>query len=198
MGIDALIGALVADGTAEAARIRAAAQADADALVREATLRGEALVTAARDAAEGELRTHVAESVFQARRESRREVLRARDAALERVREEAARTLAAAHGDATLPAVLPPLVRNAMTYLPDAPAVARCHPALAPMVRDVARETARRDFVVREDAGVAPGVVLEDAAGAVRVEETLPVRLDRLWPTLRMQLAHALAGSESP
>jgi vacuolar-type H+-ATPase subunit E/Vma4 len=189
MGIEALIGSLVADGTAEAERIRQAARDDAAAIVAEATARGEAQVAAARASAEGELRAQVAAALFRARRDGRREVLLARDAALDRVREAAAATLDGAHDDAVLRAVLP--VRNALAYLPDGPAVARCHPDVAPLVREAVRE--RRGVEVREEEGAPPGVVLEDAQGKVRVEETLAVRLTRLWPTLRMRVAQRIA-----
>ncbi len=191
MGIEALIGSLVADGTAEAERIRQAARDDAAAIVSEAAARGEARVAEARAAAEGELRTQVAEALFKARRDGRRAVLLARDEALERVRLVAGATLGAAHGDPALREVLPALVRNAVAYLPDGPAVARCHPGLAPLVREAVRD--RRDVEVREDESAPPGVVLQDLAGTVHVEETLAVRLARLWPTLRMGVARRIA-----
>ncbi|HEY0996550.1 MAG TPA: V-type ATP synthase subunit E [Gemmatimonadaceae bacterium] len=191
MGIEALIGSLVADGTAEAERIRQAARDDAAAIVAEATARGEGGIAAARAAAEAELRTQVAEALFKARRDGRRAVLLAREEALERVRLAAASTLGGAHDDAVLRAVLPALVKNAVAYLPDGPAVARCHPDVAALVREAVRE--RRGVEVREDESAPPGVVLEDAQGRVRVEETLAVRLTRLWPVLRMQVARRMA-----
>jgi vacuolar-type H+-ATPase subunit E/Vma4 len=164
MGIEALIGSLVADGTAEAERIRQAARDDAAAIVAEATARGEGGIAAARAAAEAELRTQVAEALFKARRDGRRAVLRA---------------------------FMPALVMIAVAYLPDGPAVARCHPDVAALVREAVRE--RRGVEVREDESAPPGVVLEDAQGRVRVEETLAVRLTRLWPVLRMQVARRMA-----
>lgn len=190
MGIEALIGSLVADGTAEAGRIRQAARDDAAAIVAEAAAHGEAQVAAARASAEAELRAQVAAALFRARRDGRREVLLARDLALDRVREAAAATLDGAHDDAVLRAVLPALVRNALAYLPDGPAVARCHPSVAPLVREAVRE--RRGVEVREEEAAPPGVVLEDAQGRVRVEETLAVRLTRLWPSLRMRVAQRI------
>ena len=191
MGIEALIGSLVADGTAEAERIRQAARDDAAAIVAEATASGEARIAAARASAEAELRAQVAAALFRARRDGRREVLLARESALDQVRGAAAATLGGAHGDAVLRAVLPALVRNAVGYLPDGPAVARCHPDLAPLVREAVRE--RRGVEVREDEAAPPGVLLEDARGTVRVEETLVVRLERLWPSLRMRVAERMA-----
>ncbi|MHB0948108.1 MAG: V-type ATP synthase subunit E [Gemmatimonadaceae bacterium] len=191
MGIEALIGSLLADGAVEAERIRQAARDDAAAIVNEATARGEACVAEARAAAEGELRTQVAEALFKARRDGRRAVLLARDDALERVRLVARATLGAAHDDPALREVLPALARNAVAYLPDGPAVARCHPTLVSLVRDALRD--RREVEVTEDESVAPGVVLQDLAATVHVEETLPVRLARLWPTLRIGVARRIA-----
>lgn len=191
MGIEALIGSLVADGTAEAGRIRQAARDDAAAIVADAIAKGEARIAAARASAEAELRAQVSSALFRARRDGRREVLLAREKALEQVRAAAAATLRDAHDDAVLRAVLPALVRNAVAYLPDGPAVARCHPDVAPLVREAVRE--RRGVEVREDEAAPPGVVLEDAEGKVRVEETLAVRLARLWPVLRMRVAQRIA-----
>lgn len=190
MGIETLIGSLVADGTAEANRIRGAALEEADAIVAEARARAEADVAAACASAEAGLRAKVAEALFLARREGRRQVLDARERTLERAKSAALATLRASHDDARLHRAIPALVRNAADYMPEGAATARVHPAV---LADVTAALGDRDEIsCVADASVAPGVVLEDANGRVQVEETLPVRLERLWPVLRMRVAQAI------
>lgn len=190
MGIDILIGSLVADGAAEAERIREAARAEGERLVADAEARGAAEVEAARDAAEAELRTHVAEAIFAARRDGRRKVLLAREQALDAVCEAARRRLEGAHDEPRVRDVLPGIVANAAGYLPREGLIARCHPALREVVS--AALAGLGTPRVETDPAVPPGVVLHDGMGCTCVEETLPGRLDRMWPTLRMGVTKAI------
>ncbi len=170
--------ALLAAARAEAARLRA--EADAQLAARRATL------LAARERA---LSAELEEAVAIARDGARARLLAARDAALRRVQERAAAILGA---EGTGPAFAPlvaALGRDALGYLEGCPAVVACDDASAAILAPVlaGNAGARREPA----AGHGPGCTVTAADGRVTVDATLRRLLERRWPALAQALVAA-------
>ena len=165
----------------EAARVRAAAEAEWE------RRRSEALL-----ARETELRTTAAREIEAARWQAAARRLDARAAALDRIRRRVERGLAARADD---PVLLPFIRRDlprALAYAGEGACVAVTSPGMAAEVRRLLAST-RDDVVVQVDSGTA-GVVLRGTDGSWSVDGTLQSRLDRAWPRLAIDLARSLEG----
>ena len=114
-----------------------------------------------------------------ARRSADRAVLRARREALDRVLARASELLEGANADPAYRATLGARVRAALGFV-GSDAVVRCRADLAGALRDLG-------VAVREDPAIGAGFVVE--AGAVRVDETLAARLERMRDAIVMELA---------
>ena len=88
-------------------------------------------------------------------------------------------------GDSSYLASLPGRLAEALAFLDERGARARCRPALAPTVRAA---LAGRGVVVEEVTGMAAGFVLVAGDGAVEVDDTLARRLERLRLRLQVEL----------
>jgi vacuolar-type H+-ATPase subunit E/Vma4 len=161
---EAEVHAIIAEGTADAARIDEEA---ARARVEQIALAA-APAIAVRRAADD---FRIAEATHRARVE----VLVARAAMLDRIR-AAVRSELAALVDARLGAAL---IGAAIECAGSEPGVLRCSVALA----DAARAATPTTLRVEVDAAVATGAVIELATGT-QIAATLDAFLDRVWPRL--------------
>ena len=81
-------------------------------------------------------------------------------------------------------------VAEVLSYLGDAPATLRCHPALEPAVRKIVE--GRPEISVVADPALGPGLWAEAADGSLAVDGTLAGRLRRLRPALSLDVLRDL------
>ncbi len=124
-----------------------------------------------------------------------REVLTARATFVTRVFDEAERRLEALAGTPDLAARLTPLFAEALPFLADDDARARCRPALHDAVRDALAAVGRADTPIEDDEAVATGAILENTARTVHIDATLIARLRRLRPALGIEAVRAIEGT---
>ena len=189
MALDGLLDAIARDGDAEsqrlldaakseAARLRAAADARAERRCAEAVAAREAQLRAARDARRARALT-----------KARAEVLRARDRFLHRVFHAAESRMPRFFDRPDAAAALQRLVAEALVYFPEGGARVRCRSGIAgPIARAGSLGTVR---VIADDS-VAEGVIVETPDGSARVDNTLAERLQRLRPSLSIELLGAM------
>ena len=186
MALDRLLDSLARDVEGEARQILDAARAEA------ARIRAEADAQAARRCAEAiatretALRVQMDAHLARARRDARVATLVAREAFLDRtfeaVEAELPRALdAPEHAD-----VLAQLASEALEFFPDTPAVVRCRAGLAERVREIAASLGAAN--VSRDDSVPEGVIVEAADASAAVHNTLIERLRRLRPLLAIEL----------
>ncbi|HEU5169276.1 MAG TPA: hypothetical protein VFU46_01990 [Gemmatimonadales bacterium] len=171
MALADLLDTLERDAEGRAAARMAAARAEADRLTAEARERLERRRAAALAEREGELWAAAASEIELARREAVREVLLAREAALERVFARARELLAARAAD---PALAPEWDRDAadaLTFLGGREAVTRRPPEVA-------------------------GVRVAALDGSIVIDGTLEGRLERLRSRLAIEVARRLETPE--
>lgn len=132
----------------------------------------------------------VAESIAEARRGARAAVLKARAALLDRIFADAALALRAAESSDVYRAGLAEALSRALTYVRGAAVVVRCSPTLAESI--VAALGDREGVRIEASAAEPPGFIVESADGAVRVDESLPARLDRLRQQLSIELVQQI------
>jgi vacuolar-type H+-ATPase subunit E/Vma4 len=121
-----------------------------------------------------------------ARREAEERALAARENFLRKVFARAAERLGDLPDSPRYARTAPRLLERAVSFLPDGGAEVVCEPATARAIAEVAARAGAR-IEARPDA--APGIVARSAAGSVSVDATLATLLDRLRPTLAMDVA---------
>ncbi|MGB5704368.1 MAG: V-type ATP synthase subunit E family protein [Polyangiales bacterium] len=173
-----------AEKSAEA--IMRAAKADADRIAADADRTIEERRTAVLGGHEQEYRTYARANVAAERHEAMRAVLVAKTRVVERVLQRARALVADAIGSDAYRATLAEEVERALLFVGAEETVVRCPEALAPALRDALRANPSVTVQVEEDAG--SGFVMIGKAGRVRVDATLETRLDRLAPTLAIEI----------
>jgi vacuolar-type H+-ATPase subunit E/Vma4 len=171
------LGAIAAAAAAEVARIDAdAARARADRMA--AASAGYAAVQQA--AADLELASAI--------RRARIDVLTARAAMLDRIREAVAGELPGLF--AAEPRLGTAMVAAAIAYAGGEPGTLRCAPSLG----DAAAAAGAGSLRIERDPGVPTGAVIELASGA-RIDATLAAVLEREWPNLACEALALEAAS---
>jgi vacuolar-type H+-ATPase subunit E/Vma4 len=166
---------LLAAARSEAARLRAVAEAEANAAVR---LRVEAR--------RRELAAGYGQQLAAARQASRRLVFEALARVLWKVRDGAMAILPQALRRASAASLIDVLLDEAYQYVPPGGAKVRCSPGLA---RSVTAHLSGQDQVdVVEDPTILAGVRLECAGAGLTVDNTLETRLARTWPALSAEI----------
>ena len=178
----------------EAAELLAAAEAEAAQLLEKARAGAEAEARS-RAAAAGAAAALRAETLLAAAGGEEALLLAALlEAELEEVRTEAERLLReekAAHEGGTLAA----LAAQAVAGMDGAAFVLRTHPGDAAALRAALPEVGRLagreglQLALEDDASVGGGVVVRAAGGGQLWDNSLTGRLERLWPSLRAELA---------
>ena len=181
MGLEHLLEALERDANAQIERLQAEARAEADRLTATATEALERQRREAREERERSRHQEVEHAVTLARRRARRSVLEARERLLERVFAAARAELPAAVTSDAYRATLPAALAGALSAVGNAPAIIRCSNTLS---RELQRLMPAGRASVTVESGVGSGFRLTTADGAVEVDDTLEVRLDRLRPLL--------------
>ncbi len=170
-----------AQARAEAAHIRDTAAAQRER--RRATTLAEHERTLARQREDA--RARVAQSTVH-------DVLTARAAFLTRLFDEAARRLDSLASAPDLAARLTPLFVEALPFLAEDDARARCRPAVRTAVHDALAAAGRADMPIEDDDAVPTGAMFENGTGTVRVDATLVARLRRMRATLAIVAVHAI------
>ena len=157
--------------------------ADADQRIQE---RRSAVLSSRKD----EYRTQARTDIAAERHEAMRAVLLAKTRVVERVLERARTLLPAELRNEAYQAALEEEVEEALAFVGSEEAAVLCSETLAPAVRQALRATPEVSVQVRNDAG--SGFVVVGQAGRVRVDSTLETRLDRLAPTLAIEIHERL------
>lgn len=187
-----LIEALEREAEARSAAILEEARESVARLIEESEREMEHRIEAQVEAREERWRRDASARVSLARREAEERVLAAREELLRKVLARAAERLSDLPGSPGYARAAPALLERALSFLP-AGAEVVCDPATARTVKEVAaRAGARID--ARPDA--ATGIVARSAAGSVSVDATLATLLDRLRPTLAMDVAARVEEGE--
>lgn len=190
MGLPELVARLERDAEARVAAIDAGARAEVDALQAEA--RRLAVSTREDDLAtrRATRRAKLARELAEAARRARIDRLRAQHALVDRVLARACELFEGCEHDAEYLAALPRRVAEALACV-DPPAVIRCRPALAGIVRSLLAD--RHDVVCEEVTGMPVGITVRARDGSVEIDDTLPARLERA----RARLAIRIVGEVS-
>jgi vacuolar-type H+-ATPase subunit E/Vma4 len=198
MALDDLIARLDRDGARRVAELRAKADAEAGALLAQAAVASgehrEAELARRRVARQALLGAELAE----ARQRARADRLRAQRERLAQIFARARALMPSFAASPGYAAALPGHLEEALRFVEGLAVEVACAPAFAPLVRALVQ--ARPGATLREDAALAPGVLVSAADGSVFIDATLPARLSELEPALEVELARALAGppSEAP
>lgn len=193
MALDHLLAALERDATAQAEALLAEARATAAAVTREADERVAQHRRDALAARESTVRESTESALAEARRESRRRMLDARQRLLDRAFAAAHALFPDAVNGACYRAALPRHVVEALEAAGHEPVVVRCRDALVPVVQPIVASQAR--VTVRGDPGVPPGMVVTTTDGTMEVDQTLDGRLDRLRTRLALEVMARLGTS---
>jgi vacuolar-type H+-ATPase subunit E/Vma4 len=167
---------------AEAARIRAAAEARAGQRCAEALATREAALRASMDAERA-----------RARRDAHAGALRARARFLDRTFAAAAAELPRALDAPANTEALAMLVGETLEFFQGKPAVIRCRVGLADRVRQLVSSLG--SVRVSPDDSVPEGVIVEAEDGSLMVNNTLIARMQRFQPMLSIELV-ARIGKE--
>ena len=138
------------------------------------------------EARESRWRRDASTRVSLARREAEERALAAREELLRRVFARAGERLRELPDSPRYPRAASALLERALSFLPAGEVEVVCDPATARAVREVAARAGAR-IEARPDA--VPGILARSAAGSVSVDATLAAMLDRLRPTLAMDVA---------
>jgi V/A-type H+-transporting ATPase subunit E len=193
--MDALLASLEREADAEIERLRSDARARAAALTAQAgervTRRREA--TLGRREAEG--RAALERALAGARHEARGQVLQARDALLERLFGELRAALPAIIETPAYRAALPAAFAQTLAFAGDQAVIVRCAPALAPLLRPLAKS--HGGLTIHPDPELGAGFRIATTDGVLEVDGTLEGRAERLRPRLALEGLAALgAGAE--
>lgn len=157
--------------------------ADADQAIEE---RRSAVLSSRKDVYRTQARTEIAAE----RHEAMRAVLLAKTRVVERVLQRARALLPAELRNDAYQAALEKEVEEALAFVGSEEATVLCSEALAPALRQALHATPKVAVQVANDAG--SGFVVVGQAGRVRVDSTLETRLDRLAPTLAIEIHERL------
>lgn len=208
MSLEQLVSALEAEARAEADALVEEAREEAARIREEARQEAERRRAGLLEARSSGWRREAEAGVARARRAGREAVLRARERFLAGIRRRARDRLA---GEAVTAAFRDRLVgylEAALPPLAGRPAVITCPPALRDDVASALEEARARpageagpseaagsdgespaDVEVRAEENAPPGFAVRSADGRIIVDATLPVRLDRLWPEIAVEVA---------
>lgn len=190
MALEQLLTSLTRDADTAIADLLRAARAEADATHAAAAAarrqRQETAVAQTRRALEAALE----EDVVEAGREASRAVMRVREELLARILARARGCLATRHHDAGPAATA--LLREAASYVGDAPATLRCASAMRATLEPVARELG---LDLTTDEAVGPGAVLATTDGRLAVDATIEQLLLRTWPDEAIRLGARLEST---
>jgi vacuolar-type H+-ATPase subunit E/Vma4 len=156
---------------------------DADQAIEE---RRSAVLSSRKDVYRTQARTEISAE----RHEAMRAVLLAKTRVVERVLQRARALLPAELRNDAYQAALEKEVEEALAFVGSEEATVLCPEALAPALRQALRATPEVAVQVHNDAG--SGFVVVGQAGRVRVDSTLETRLDRLAPTLAIEIHERL------
>ena len=185
------------------AELRATAQRTADVILAEARMAAERITEEARRSVEGrraellkakeaEYSTEARRAVAAAKHAAAELALVARTRLVERVLEHVrARLPEVARGDAYRSRLADEL-QQALAFVAGNDVAVRCSGDIAETVRDALRD--RPDVRVEPDAGLGPGFIVAGSGGAVLVDGRLETRVDRLTPTLAIEIHSQLGG----
>lgn len=191
MPLAELLAALEREGESKARAELLAARAEAERLRVEAAARIAARRRDALAAREAELAGVLQAELSRARREARVRVLMARERMLDRVFETALRSLAEACSEPWFASALRAQVGELLACFANEPVVLRCRPEFVDTVREACAD--RHDASVEPDSSLTPGVLALARSGAVRADETLAARFERMRPFLRVALVRELS-----
>ena len=177
-------------GRETAEGIMRAARTAADRIAADADQRIEERRSAVLSSRKDEYRTQARTDIAAERHEAMRAVLLAKTRVVERVLERARTLLPAELRNEAYQAALEEEVEEALAFVGSEEAAVLCSETLAPAVRQALRATPEVSVQVRNDAG--SGFVVVGQAGRVRVDSTLETRLDRLAPTLAIEIHERL------
>ena len=177
MALDDLLHAIERDGDAERRAILATGEAQAARIDADAARGRSERIAAAVTAFAGDRRAAADIELATLTRRAQAEVLAARAAMLDRIREAISAALPALVADQ--PRLGAGLVAAALACIGDETGTLRCAPALV----EAARAAAPPSLRVEGDPGVSTGAIIELAAGT-RVDTTLAALLEREWPRL--------------
>jgi len=195
LAIDELIEALEREAAARVEGILAdgrerAARLEAQHAEEHAQRRAESL-----SAEEARYRKAAESALASARQHAVERVLRARAALLDRVFATAEASLREAEQSARYREGLTRRLDEALRYLTGRDAIVRCRPELAKAMRPI---VGRFDGVrVSVDRDAAPGFAIDAADGSLSIDETLPARLERMRPSLAIEILQRLGAPEA-
>lgn len=189
MGLHELITALEADAEAELARRRAATGEEVARIHAAADAQASALLRRAVDEGRAAADTRAEREVLAARARSAEVLRQVREAELDAVLAQVHGELDGAREHPGYPSALEAMLREAMAVLPHAAHV-HVGPRDGGLVRDLLAR-AENPAQVIEDLRCAGGLVV--AAPGRRVDNTVESRLAAAWPRLRSALAAAWA-----
>lgn len=173
-----------AQNTADA--ILRSAKVDADRIATDAEMVIEARRSAVLTSREEEYRAEARANVAGERHEAMRAVLLAKTRVVDRVMAGAKALLPAAARGKVYGSALADELGQALAFVGEENAVVQCPDDLAPVVREALR--AASTVVVESTNNAGSGFVAIGDGGTVRVDGTLEARLDRLAPTLAIEI----------
>ena len=179
---------LRAERTAEA--LLREARAEADRLVDEAEREVEKRRADALQDKEAEYRAEARLAIAAERHEALREVLEARSRVVDRVLDELRGILPEATTTESYLSSLSDEISDALQYVDGDGAVVRCSASLASAVQAVVQD--RPQIRVEPTTDIDAGFVLAGAEGSVVVDGRLETRVDRLAPTLAIEIQRYL------
>ena len=162
------------------------ARAEADRLVGEAERTIEKRRREAMHDKEAEYRGEARIAIASERHEALRAVLEARTRVVDRVLQELRAILPEATATESYLSSLAGQISDALQYVDGNGAVVRCSTSLAPSVQATVRD--RPQIRVEPTTDIDAGFVLAGAEGAVVVDGRLETKVDRLEPTLAIEI----------
>lgn len=193
MALDALLSALTQEADRAVEQILASAREDAARLRAEAAALVERRCADAIAAREVELKSSAELERARAQRATAVRVMQSRDACLDRIFKAAANALEGALDAPDNAAAPAALATEALAFFSGVPVVVRCRTALVERVR-AALQPSGEASVVPDDT-LAPGVIVEAVDGTVIVDNTVGARLNRLRPSLSIELLHRIGAA---
>jgi vacuolar-type H+-ATPase subunit E/Vma4 len=173
-------------GEGEARAVIDRARAEAAAIAERSTSRIRDELERRKAARASELAERESSARLEARGESRRSALGARQALVDRVMAAAEQLL----GKAGTVEWLEAETSRVLQYLPEGKAKVRCAPRDVASVKKLVAGRART--TVAADDGIAAGVIAESADGSLTVDGTLASRLARMRGALAIEIVSAM------
>lgn len=193
MALDALLSALTQEADRAVEQILSSAREDAKRLRAEAETLVERRCADAIATREAELKASAEVERARARRATAVRVVQSRDACLDRVFNEAAGALEDALEGPDNVAAPAALAAEALAFFSGVPVVVRCRTSLVERVRAALHPPVEASVV--PDDTLAPGVIVEAVDGSVIVDNTVGARLQRLRPSLSIELLQRIGAT---